>query len=282
MTDKTEYIGKSLIQHGTYNDRIYLMEWGGDVPEFIAESLLEYARLKHYTKIFIRLPERAVQPFLDREFLTEAVIPDLYSGNEKGYFLGYFPDAKRKKVKREDHLNKVLRTALDKAVKPVPASLNKGSILRMATLDDLPELAGVYGKVFPEYPFPINDPAFLKESMETGHNRYFIVHNGEQIIAASSAEMYYDHSFAEMTDFATLPDYRGRSLARHLLKAMEKYCTEEGFITAYTIARAVSFGMNITFSRLGYNYGGTLVNNTRIGKGIESMNVWYKKLGIEN
>ncbi|RKY47595.1 MAG: putative beta-lysine N-acetyltransferase [Candidatus Neomarinimicrobiota bacterium] len=278
MTDKTEYIGKSLIQHGTYNDRIYLMKWGGDDPEFIADSLLELARLKHYTKVFVRIPEKAVQPFIDRGFLTEAVIPDLYAGKEKGFFLGYFLSDRRKKLKREEHLNKVLRTAQEKAVKPAPVSLKKGFTLRMAEEKELPELAKVYQAIFPEYPFPVGNPGFLKESMESGHNRYFMVHNGEKIIAASSAEMYRDHAFVEMTDFATLPDYRGHSLARHLLKEMEKFCSKEGFITAYTIARAVSFGMNITFSRLGYEYCGTMINNTRIGKGIESMNVWYRGL----
>ncbi len=278
MTDQTEHLGKSLIQHGPYNDRIYLMEWGGDDPDALSENLIEFAKLKGYSKIFVRIPGRAVGPFLAKGFLTEAVIPGFYRGEEKGYFLGYFLNPSRKKVKREEHLNKVLRSALEKAVEPVPASLKKGLTLHIAEKEDLEEIASVYKKVFPEYPFPIYDPVFLMESMESGHNRYFIVENSEQIIAASSAEMYPEELFVEMTDFATLPEYRGRSLARHLLKEMETFCRKEGYLTAYTIARAVSFGMNITFSRMGYKYAGTLVNNTRIGKGIESMNVWYKKL----
>jgi len=48
---------------------------------------------------------------------------------------------------------------------------------------------------------------------------------------------------------------------------------------AYTIARALSAGMNVTFARAGYDYGGTLTNNTNICGQIESMNVWYKPLG---
>jgi beta-lysine N6-acetyltransferase len=278
MTDQTEHLGSSLIQHGSYNDRIYLMEWGGDDPDSLSENLIEFARMKGYSKIFARIPEKAVDPFLEKGFLTEAVIPSFYRGEEKGYFLGYFLTPSRRKMKREEQLNKVLRAALEKAVQPVPASLKKDLTLRIAQKKDLKEIASVYRKVFPEYPFPIDDPAFLKESMESGHNRYFIIRNTERIIAASSAEMYPDDSFAEMTDFATLSDYRGRSLARHLLKEMETFCRKKGYQTAYTIARAVSFGMNITFSRMGYQYAGTLVNNTRIGKGIESMNVWYKKL----
>ena len=51
-----------------------------------------------------------------------------------------------------------------------------------------------------------------------------------------------------------------------------------GILNAYTIARAISPGMNITFARLGYHYGGRLVNNTQISGGLESMNIWYKSL----
>jgi len=47
---------------------------------------------------------------------------------------------------------------------------------------------------------------------------------------------------------------------------------------AETIARAMSTGMNITFACCGYNYAGTLVNNTNISGSIESMNVWYKNI----
>jgi len=36
--------------------------------------------------------------------------------------------------------------------------------------------------------------------------------------------------------------------------------------------------MNITFSRMGYRYSGTLLNNTNISGRLESMNVWYKFL----
>jgi putative beta-lysine N-acetyltransferase len=81
-----------------------------------------------------------------------------------------------------------------------------------------------------------------------------------------------------MTDFATLPEYRSKGLASFLLMKMEEEMRRRGIITAYTIARAESYGMNIVFSKHGYAYAGTLVKNTNISKGIESMNVWYKAL----
>ena len=67
-------------------------------------------------------------------------------------------------------------------------------------------------------------------------------------------------------------------LWRSLLLEMEQAMPGLGISTLYTIARACSHGMNITFARCGYTYGGMLVNNTQISGAIESMNVWYKRL----
>ena len=84
-----------------------------------------------------------------------------------------------------------------------------------------------------------------------------------------------------MSDFAVLPDYRGAGLGRRLLRALEQGVRSRGISTAYTIARLNSVEMNTVFKRSGYQYAGTLINNTRISTGIESMNVWYKALHCE-
>ncbi len=98
------------------------------------------------------------------------------------------------------------------------------------------------------------------------------------MVALSSAEIDYKSASVEMTDFATLPSWRGKGLAAYLLAMMERFCQAEELKTAYTIARAVSPAINITFSRSGYQWCGRLKNNTQISGCIESMNVWYKKL----
>lgn len=81
-----------------------------------------------------------------------------------------------------------------------------------------------------------------------------------------------------MTDFATLPDHLGQGLAVRLLWHMEREMPGYQMRTAYTIARSLSPGMNITFAKMGYLFAGTLVNNTDISGQIESMNIWYKRL----
>jgi beta-lysine N6-acetyltransferase len=82
----------------------------------------------------------------------------------------------------------------------------------------------------------------------------------------------------EMTDFATLPELRGQGAAQSLLLAMEEAMRARGLQLAFTIARAYSAGMNVTFAKCGYRYGGTLCNNTNISGNIESMNLWSRPL----
>ncbi len=110
------------------------------------------------------------------------------------------------------------------------------------------------------------------------HIAYFGVKVKGDWVAISSAEMDTKSSNVEMTDFATPPRWRGHRLAQHLLARMETEMKSRGIQTAYTIARAMSAGMNVTFRKAGYAYGGRLKNNTQISGQIESMNVWYKPL----
>jgi putative beta-lysine N-acetyltransferase len=147
-------------------------------------------------------------------------------------------------------------------------------ILRPA---DATKMAALYRAVFPSYPFPILDPEYLRSSMEN-HVLYVGAEWDGTLAALSAAEMDPSDKNAEMTDFATLPEFRRQGLARRLLARMEEKARNFGIRTAYTIARAGSPGMNLTFARSGYAFAGTLVNNTHIAGRIESMNVWYKPL----
>lgn len=140
-------------------------------------------------------------------------------------------------------------------------------------------MAEIYSIVFPTYPFAIYDPCYLIETMET-NVQYFGVEVFGNLIALSSAEMDGEAQNVEMTDFATLPDWRGYGLAIHLLRTMENAVYHQETKMAYTIARATSSGMNLTFAGSGYRYGGRLINNTNISGQIESMNVWYKDLRL--
>ena len=98
------------------------------------------------------------------------------------------------------------------------------------------------------------------------------------MVALSSAEIDPQGKNAEMTDFATLPDYRGGKSATNLLSEMETAMERQGIKTLYSIARLNSPAMSKTFLKHSYKYAGTLINNTNISGKIESMNVFYKHI----
>jgi putative beta-lysine N-acetyltransferase len=139
------------------------------------------------------------------------------------------------------------------------------------------EIVQIYQTVFETYPFPIFDPDYIRNTMD-GHIQYHgAIYNGK-LVALSSAEVDRNGQNAEMTDFATLPEFRGKNLATQLLASMEKDMRNQEITTLYTIARLNSIAMNRTFLKLGYRFAGTLIKNTNIAGNLESMNVLYKHL----
>jgi putative beta-lysine N-acetyltransferase len=275
--DRIESFGSSLIQHGQANDRIYLIKLGeSDIPE-IAARMIEFAKDRRYTKIFAKVPATAQPMFSKEDFIEEAKIPGLFQRREDGFFLSKFLSGEREAEKHPHMVAEILQASRQKAGKTGNMQLAKGHTCCMMRKCDATDMAQLYRQVFESYPFPIHDPDHLVQTMNE-NLIYFGIWTGNRLIALSSAEVDFDNSHAEMTDFATLPEFRGMGLANYLLEKMESGVRQIGIKTAYTIARAYSFGMNITFAKQGYLHGGTLTNNTQISGSLESMNVWYKHL----
>jgi putative beta-lysine N-acetyltransferase len=275
--DQLENLGGSLIQHGPANDRIYLMKLAeSDLPE-IAGRTIEFAKDRGYTKSFTKVPAHARPVFIKNGFVEEARIPGLFQRKEDGFFLSKFLSDERKVEQHPCTVDEILEASQQRAGKAGDVELAAGSVCSMMRKGDTPEMARLYRQVFESYPFPIHDPDYLAQTMNE-NLIYFGIWAGDRLVALSSAEVDFDNSHAEMTDFATLPEFRGMGLASYLLGKMESGVRQIGIRTTYTIARAYSFGMNITFAKLGYLFGGTLTNNTQISGSLESMNVWYKHL----
>ncbi|MCG8483634.1 MAG: putative beta-lysine N-acetyltransferase, partial [Clostridia bacterium] len=194
------------------------------------------------------------------------------------YFMGKYFSELRIKEKDEIRIQDVLRAAfLKKAEMSESPVLTDNYTFKIATPSNVKEIVSLYKTVFKTYPFPIHDPNYILSTMNN-NVVYFGIWHYDKLIAISSCEIYANESNAEMTDFATLPDYRGRNLSFYLHNKMEGELKKRYIHNAYTIARAYSYGMNITFAKGRYTFAGTLTNNTNIAGNIESMNVWYKEL----
>ncbi|MFG0248286.1 MAG: putative beta-lysine N-acetyltransferase [Phycisphaeraceae bacterium JB051] len=278
QTDTIENIGHSTIQHGKMNDRVYLMKLDPADRHELPEQLVGLAKAQGYSKIFTKIPGIARQEFAKAGFALEASIPGFYQDKGDALFMSRFLADKRRKSAYLSRNSEVLEACRSRRQGGEKRTLPDGYTMRLCTEADVNVMAQVYAEVFPTYPFAIDDPAYLLETMKS-HVAYFGVWNQDgKLVALASSEMDRGSASAEMTDFATLPEERGKALATVLLHAMEDAMPGYGIKTAYTIARAPSFGMNITFARMGYIFGGQLINNTNIAGGFEDMNVWYKTL----
>ncbi|UYU17619.1 putative beta-lysine N-acetyltransferase [Methanoculleus submarinus] len=274
--DTVTTIDGTLVQHGRLSDRIYVMHLSpADLPG-ILDDLDALAQRERYTKIFVKVPASALPLFIARGYIVEARVPRFFRGREDGYFAAKFFDADRRQESAD--VAAVIAAVREKAGDARPAGLPPGWKCAPGSEDDADDLAALYGEVFATYPFPIADPGYLRETM-AGDYRYFTVRTADgRLAAASSAEIYREDENVEMTDFAVHPDFRGQNLSGLLLSRMEGEMRAAGMKTAFTIARALSYPINATFARAGYAWGGTLVNNTNICGGFESMNVWYRPL----
>lgn len=275
--DIIENIEGSLVQHGQHNNRIYLMKLNTDDALGLISILDDMALKNSYGKIFAKVPAPSWRAFKSAGYIKEAVVPGFFNGKTDGLFIAKYFSDRRQTIDDDEKRFSPAAHADNNSVNTILQTVKAGRNVGPCNPLDANEMSAVYRQVFHSYPFPIQQPAYLCQMMKEGV-LYFSIRAEGRIAAISGAEIDFVSKNAEMTDFATLPKYRGRGFAGMLLGHMEKEIRELGVKTAYTIARAASGGMNAVFKNRGYSYAGLLKNNTRISGSIQSMTVWYKHI----
>lgn len=269
---------KSRISSDSEGKRVYLMSMHPDDLPIITDYLDQLAESNKYTKIFVIVRALYSPAFYMSGYTMEAFVPGYYHGKDDAFFMAKYFD-KERCFPEKDALrllkDMMLTSKGNKLLKP----LNDVFKLKLLKEENVYSMVNVFKVVFESYPFPIFDPDFLISSMQE-ETRYYGIFDNCNLVAVSSAECDEMHQSAEMTDFAVLPSYRGKSFALHLLDYMEKDLKKLGYKTLFTIARLHELSMNKTFLNAGYQYSGTLNKNTQIAGKIESMNVWYKHLNV--
>ncbi|MDD3857386.1 MAG: putative beta-lysine N-acetyltransferase [Methanoculleus sp.] len=269
-------LGGSLVHHGPFNDRAYLFRLdSADLPG-IAGRLLALARGRGYSRVFARIPAPACGHFVSSGYLPRARIPGLYRGEVDGCYMAAYRDPLQSGW--QDGIDDVLAVAEEKGRRSTGSpALEPGIACTPAAPADAPALAAIYREVFATYPVPVQDPAYLVREMH--HNLHcFCIRDGEKIAAIASAAVDPEGQFAEMTGFATLPEYRGRGFSGRLLRQMEMKMRLIGIKTAFAIARARSYPANIVFARAGYTHAGTVPGCVNICGSLEDMSVWSRPL----
>lgn len=278
MQDKIEKIGKSIVQHGKNNDRIYLMKFDPEDASDIIPELNKLVSNYGYSKIFAKIPASALPYFVEENYKIEAFIPKFYNHSTDCLFVSKFLNKDRSCFDGEEH--RIFRALLNNSSNGKEKTLKDTIPYKIVNLNesDAVAITEIFKLVFETYPFPVHDPDYIRETIKLHGTRYFGVLDNKKLIGISTAEIDSHYQNAEMTDFAVLPGYRGKKLALRLLEKMESEMKNKKIKTVYTIARLNEPGMNKTFLNAGYKYSGTLINNTNISGRIESMNVLYKHL----
>ncbi|KAG9395754.1 Beta-lysine N-acetyltransferase [Carpediemonas membranifera] len=268
----------AVAQQGALNDRVYLLDSGNEKPSDLIPWMRSTASKHGRTRLTAKLPMPKAKEFVAAGFEIEAVVPGMYNGVDGAFVRQFLSEARGVEptaAARIERIEKVLAKANQPYILP---ALPEGCVLSEMGPTDAEEISAHLSSVFDSYPFPVEDPEFIRSEMDAG-TRYFAVKLNGAIIAMSSAECNNTHKYAECTDFATLPEWRGKALALHLLHHMEEALDAAGIHGHYSIARSTEFGMNLVFARAGFELTGTLINSTHIGGGIESMNIWAKYTG---
>ena len=275
--DIIENIKGSVIQHGPHNNRIYLMRLNTDDTHGLIATLDDMALKNGYGKIFAKIPAPAWNAFKSADYIKEAVVPGFFTGKTDGFFIAKYFSAGRQKVQNVEKLLRFVEHTIEGSVNNIHRTGRGTRDVVSCKPSDAAEMSVIYQHVFKSYPFPIQKPIYLKRIMKEGV-LYFCIRIEGRIAAIAAAEIDLVSKNAEMTDFATLPKWRGMGFAGMLLNHMDKKTRKLGIKTAYTIAKAASHGMNSVFKNSGYNYAGLLKNNSQICGSIQSMTVWYKHI----
>ncbi len=278
MFDKIDVIGEgTLIQHGKINDRIYLMKFDERDAQRIFSLLSEIALANKYSKIICKIPKHLAPLFFAEGFFLEAFIPNFYNNKIDVFFVSKFLNSDRLLHIEEESLLDISALLSNSPKKKNSKKKESGYIIRALNKSDVEQITAIYREVFETYPFPIHNPGYILKTMDE-NVQYYGAEKDDKLVALSSAEIDFKAGNAEMTDFATHPDYGGNNLSSLLLKTMEKAMKKQDIKSLYTIARLNSIPMNKTFYRNSYEYSGTLIKNTNIAGKIESMNVFYKHI----
>lgn len=257
------------------NKRVRIDDYLGNIDQVIFESE-KIARQNKAEKLIIKARNAHFIKLVEHGFRCEAAVEMYFLGSDCLFFSKFY-SAERKVTGNWTKAEEIVADVSLLQRKPSPAKIPEEFVMAKMEEQDADNLAKLYKQVFEIYPTPMNNPDYIKQTMKEGTVYYGFKYNGE-IISAASAEINSFYKNAELTDCATLKEYRKYGLMKVLLLQLEKELKLNGIFCVYSIARALSYGMNAVLHQLGYSYRGRLINNCFIYDKLEDMNVWARDL----
>lgn len=259
-----------------YNERIRVIDYEAVDNQGLVRYLDLLCKKNEFSKVFLKAKADEWEKLLPYGFVLEGVFKYFFNG-EHAYCLSKFYTQDRRISMNFDKETEILERVSKIEPDSSPPALTSEFELRDAKEEDISEIASLYNKVFETYPIPLDQPKYIEQLM-SGDYLFMVITHRDKIISCASADINLRLGNAEITDCASHPDYRGKGLMYAVIASLEDEVRERGIHCLYSIARALSPGMNTVFKKLGYTYTGRLVNNCNIFGKFEDMNLWVKKI----
>ena len=259
-----------------YNKRLKVLDYEADDYTKLIRRMAWLAEANGFDKIFVKAKKEDFQRFLSHGYLMEGVLRYFFRG-EDAYVLSRFSSTERVTSSNLLEEAELIENLIYHSKHSKTHALDPKTQIIRATEEHIPLLAFIYRSVFETYPSPLTNPDYIRSAMKKSVT-FRLALRGDAALAAASVDIDKKHSNAEMTDCATVPEYQGKGLMQHLMSSLESDLVEANIMTSYSLARAMSVGMNRSFFNLDYKFSGRLINNCDIFGQFEDMNIWVKRL----
>lgn len=240
------------------------------------KRIIHFASKLHLGKIICNCDIDYLDTFINSGFVLEGKIDGYFKGKD-AFCMSYFISSERKICTNFVKKDLLVRECLDVKNTFEPREKAPMYLIRTANKNDVKEMVKLFSTAFLSYPSPIYDEEYLKQTMND-KILYKVAVNNKKIVAIASADMDKENLNAEITDCATYPDYRGKGILSNIIYSLESSLKSKGFITLYSLSRAINPSINFVLSKHNYKFTGRLVNNCNICGTFEDMNIWVKNI----
>lgn len=258
-----------------YNYRLKVDDYRGNITSII-KRINKLIETHSFSKIFLKARQEDWITFLKSGYILEGVFTDYFNGSDAFSMAFYYERDRRTSdywIVEDETLLQILELPRKGMLPPVPDEYT----IKKADQNDAGALSELYSAVFEVYPTPMNEPGYIKRLINS-NSVFYLAEKDGVIVSAASADINRTYHNAEITDCATLKSSRKHGLMKHLIARLEKELLNENIFCVYSIARALSFGMNVAFHQRSYRYTGRLIKNCKIYNKFEDMNIWVKNL----
>jgi putative beta-lysine N-acetyltransferase len=243
------------------------------IPSLIDQSIT--LSLSHnLEKIWLWSFPEDTSVFMDYGFTLEGIL-EINTLDRPSASLAFYLTPYRNKTYRKKEEDALLIQAMSLPAKPLADLPQEFSTILLGE-KDCGIISTLLRQVFVIYPTPVDNPEYLRKLMKNGCVFAGVFYQN-RLVSVASAYPEEDWQRCELTDCATLEDFRGMSLTERTIRFLGDHLKDSNTsYTMYTLARARSLGINRVFHKLGYQYRGRLLNNCNIHGGFEDMNLWVR------